>query len=291
MVGRLVLTEVGLSDGRGQRRSEAQFGFPSRWEPHRAGSTRLLPRLNPSECGGGNDCACGSSPPASRKYPLNPDALPPTPDPRMILARYASTPPPPGPVVRRQFYWINKWRYARHVGRNACRAGHPGEYVGQGTRVEYVVTRNGKGWVYVFDRPHKRPVTIRPEPNRHSRRVQQAVAFAMNGSATDFTVTYGSCPDAQPGTRESLVSLKAERDQLVEQLKRRLSDPGDAGVPPEVFVRNRPRLPCHSAAEAGIRPQSSIGVPLAGGRRVTRGEAATRAECPVRMRPACRADA
>ena len=110
----------------------------------------------------------------------------------MILTRYASTPPPPGPVVRRQFYWINRWRYARHVGRNACTA-DTGEYVGRVTRVEYVVTRNGKDWVYVFDRAHKRLVTIRPEQNRNSWRVQQVLTFAMSGSTTDFIVTYESC--------------------------------------------------------------------------------------------------
>ena len=42
---------------------------------------------------------------------------------------------------------------------------------------------------------------------------------------------------------DSLASLKAERDAIVAVLKRRLDDPGKAGVPHEVFIRNRPRLP------------------------------------------------
>jgi hypothetical protein len=41
---------------------------------------------------------------------------------------------------------------------------------------------------------------------------------------------------------ESLTSLKAERDRLIEKLRRRLSDPGNAGVPHHEFIANRPRL-------------------------------------------------
>lgn len=200
VVGTIVVTEVRLSEGRLQRRVEGQIGSPSRWEPRPPGSTRLLPWPRPVRVPWWRRLGLKFIATGVAQMLPNPDALPPRPDPRMILSQYAK-PSPPGPVVRRQFYWINKWRYARHVGRNACRA-DTGEYVGQVTRVEYVVTRNSKEWVYVFDRPHKGPVTIRPEPNRHSARVQQAVALAMSGSATEFTVTNESCRDGRPGTSE-----------------------------------------------------------------------------------------
>ena len=200
VIGTLVLTEVRLSDGRGQRTSEAQLGSPSRWEPHRPGFRRLLPPPRPERVRWWQRLGLWFIASGVAQIPPNPDALPPRPDPRMILARCLEA------IAARSsraatVLWINKWRYARHVGRNACRA-DTGEYVGQVTRVEYVVTRNGKEWVYVFDRPHKGRVTIRPEPNRNSGRVQQAVALAMSGSASDFTVTSGPCPDGQPAASE-----------------------------------------------------------------------------------------
>ena len=39
------------------------------------------------------------------------------------------------------------------------------------------------------------------------------------------------------------VALKALRDRCVARLKERLSDPGNAGVPHDIFIRNRPPLP------------------------------------------------
>ncbi len=39
------------------------------------------------------------------------------------------------------------------------------------------------------------------------------------------------------------VARKAMRDRLVAELKERLRDAGNAGVPHDEFVRNRPRLP------------------------------------------------
>ncbi len=39
------------------------------------------------------------------------------------------------------------------------------------------------------------------------------------------------------------VARKALRDRLVARLKENLSDPGNAGVPHDIFIRNRPPLP------------------------------------------------
>jgi hypothetical protein len=119
------------------------------------------------------------------------------PNPATPLSPARALPTVPALPARRQFYWINKWRYERHVGLHACRA-DTGEYVGQIARIDYVVSGDSKQWVYSFK---PRPISIYNDPptRRDLERVLQAKPVPLRGAAADYTVTGGSCADGRPG--------------------------------------------------------------------------------------------
>ena len=95
-----------------------------------------------------------------------------------------------------EYYWLNKFKYERHVGRSACDRA-TGLYRGTIRRVSYEVwvdrfVERERRWVYTIRAPHPYPVVIRR--NRSSG----LVVSDTIARATDWQATTGRCPDGRP---------------------------------------------------------------------------------------------